>query len=33
MWAQDALAIQQQAAATVFDSLGVWMIDTLQAES
>jgi hypothetical protein len=30
MWAQDALAIQQQAAATVFDSIGVWMIDTLK---
>jgi hypothetical protein len=30
MWAMDALAIQQQAAATVFDSLGIWMIDTLK---
>ncbi len=30
MWAMDAIAIQQQAAATVFDSLGVWMIDTLK---
>ena len=29
MFAMDALAIQQQAAATVFDSLNVWMIDTL----
>jgi hypothetical protein len=29
MFAMDAIAIQQQAAATVFDSLNVWMIDTL----
>ena len=29
MWAMDAIAIQQQAAATVFDSLNVWMIDTV----
>lgn len=29
MWAMDAIAIQQQADATVFDSLNVWMIDTL----
>jgi hypothetical protein len=33
MWAQDALAIQQHAAATVFDSLGVWMIDTLKPKT
>ena len=32
IWAQDALAIQQHAEATVFDSLGVWMIDTLTPE-
>lgn len=30
MMAQDAVAIQQHAQATVFDSLGVWMIDTLK---
>jgi PKD repeat protein len=29
MWAMDAIAIQQQATATVFDSLGAWKIDTL----
>jgi hypothetical protein len=33
MWAMDAIAIQQQAAATVFDSLGVWKIDTLKPEA
>jgi len=33
MWAMDALAIQQQAAATVFDSLGIWMIDTLKPKA
>jgi len=32
MLAQDALAIQQQAAATVFDSLAVWKIDTLKPQ-
>jgi hypothetical protein len=32
MWPQDALAIQQHAEATVFDSLGVWMIDTLKPQ-
>lgn len=33
MGAQDALAIQQHAAATVFDSLGVWRIDTLKPKT